>query len=160
MEHLELLKGADIYIDDFENFTSREYEIVTELMKYANRTTGVLPIEGTLTGFGDHELFFNPVRTSLKLRELARVEAVEVEEDTYLAEARRFQNNDLRHFEAGFDHYPAKSQVSEGNDVLTEASDRRAEIHAVARTIREIMRKGNVTKILRFCIDGLKSMMN
>ena len=29
----------------------------------------------------DHELFFNPVRTSLRLRELARVESVEIEED-------------------------------------------------------------------------------
>ena len=35
--HSELLKGADIYIDGFENFTTREYEIVTELMKHANR---------------------------------------------------------------------------------------------------------------------------
>ena len=87
IKHADLLKGADIYIDGFENFTTREYEIVTELMKHANRVTVVLPMEGALTGFADHELFFNPVRTSLKLRELARVESVEVEEDVYLAEA-------------------------------------------------------------------------
>ena len=140
--HSELLKGADIYIDGFENFTTREYEIVTELMKHANRTTVVLPMEGALTGFGDHELFFNPVRTSLKLRELARVEAVEVEEDVYLAEAKRYQNSDLRHLEAEFDHYPATAQASEGNVVLIEAADRRAEIHAVARTIRKLMTEG------------------
>ena len=107
IHHSDLLKGADIYIDGFENFTTREYEIMTELMKHANRTTVVLPMEGALTGFGDHELFFNPVRTSLKLRELARVESVEVEEDVYLAEAKRYQNSDLRHLEAEFDHYPA-----------------------------------------------------
>ena len=44
---------------------------------------------------------------------------------------------------------------------LIEAADRRAEIHAVARTIREINDgRESVIKILRFCIDSLKSMMN
>ncbi len=142
LHHSDLLKGADIYIDGFENFTTREYEIVTELMKHANRLTVVLPMEGALTGFADHELFFNPVRTSLKLRELARAESVEVEEDIYLADAQRYQNEDLKHFEAEFDHYPAKQQPSDGNVVLIEAADRRAEIHAVARTIRELMIAG------------------
>ncbi|NYF23967.1 helicase-exonuclease AddAB subunit AddB [Sporosarcina sp. JAI121] len=142
IHHSDLLKGADIYIDGFENFTTREYEIVTELMKHANRLTVVLPMEGALTGFADHELFFNPVRTSLRLRELARVEAVEVEEDLYMGEAHRFLNADLCHFEAEFDHYPAKQQQSEGNIVLIEAADRRAEIHSVARTIRDLMISG------------------
>ena len=32
IHHADLLKGADIYIDGFENFTTREHEIVTELM--------------------------------------------------------------------------------------------------------------------------------
>ena len=48
IHHSDLLKGADIYIDGFENFTTREYEIVTELMKHANRLTVVLPMEGAL----------------------------------------------------------------------------------------------------------------
>ena len=100
-------------------------------------------MEGAITGFADHELFFNPVRTSLKLRELARVESVEVEEDVYLAEAQRFQNGDFRHLEAEFDHYPAQCAGSrKGNVVLIEAADRRAEIHAVARKIRELMMEG------------------
>ncbi len=142
INHSDLLQGADIYIDGFENFTTREYEIVTELMKHAHRTTVVLPMEGALTGFADHELFFNPVRTSLKLRELARVESVDVEEDIYLAGAPRFQNGDLRHFEAEFDHYPAQQKESEGSVVLIEAADRRAEIHAIARTIRDFMTAG------------------
>ena len=34
IKHADFLKGADIYIDGFENFTTREYEIITELMKY------------------------------------------------------------------------------------------------------------------------------
>ena len=65
IQHADILKGADIYIDGFENFTTREYEIITELMKYGNRVTVVLPMESDLSGHADHELFFNPVRTSV-----------------------------------------------------------------------------------------------
>ncbi|WP_342508942.1 helicase-exonuclease AddAB subunit AddB [Sporosarcina sp. FSL K6-2383] len=142
INHSELLQGADIYLDGFENFTTREYEIVTELMKHAKRVTVVLPMEGAHAGFADHELFFNPVKTSLKLRELARVESVDVEEDIYMAQAQRFQNKDLQHFEAEFDHYPAQAKDSEGHVVLIEAANRRAEIHAVARQIRSLMLAG------------------
>ncbi|CAM3100531.1 helicase-exonuclease AddAB subunit AddB [Filibacter tadaridae] len=142
IKHSELLQGASIYIDGFENFTTRETEIVLELMKHTDRVTVVLPMEGALTGFRDHELFFNPVRTSLKLRELARSESVDVEEDIYMSQALRFQNADLTHFEAEFDHYPAPEKAAEGGIVLIEAADRRAEVHAIARTIRELMIQG------------------
>ena len=111
-------------------------------MKYANRVTVALPMEGALSGFGDHELFFNPVRTSLRLRQLARVESIDVEEDIYLAESFRFINSDLKHIEAKFDQYPVSPKPSEGNVVLIEAADRRAEIHAIARKIRELMATG------------------
>ncbi|MHA6258432.1 helicase-exonuclease AddAB subunit AddB [Sporosarcina sp. CAU 1771] len=142
IKHAEFLQGSDIYIDGFENFTTREYEILTELMKIANRITVVLPMEGALTGFGDHELFFNPVRTSLRLRELARSESIEVEEDVYLSETQRFQNTDLHHLEAAFDTYPTPEKSAEGHVKLIEAADPRAEIHAVAREIRKRMLLG------------------
>ena len=57
-------------------------------------------------------------------------------------EQRRFQNDDLKHVEAEFDHYPAPKKAAEGNVKLIEASNRRAEIHSVARTIRELMLAG------------------
>ncbi|MCZ2259015.1 helicase-exonuclease AddAB subunit AddB [Sporosarcina sp. G11-34] len=142
IKHAQVLKGSDIYIDGFENFTTREYEIIGELMKHANRITVVLPMEDATAGFAEHELFFNPVRTSLRLREIARDESIAVEEDVYMTETKRFENDDLRHMEAEFDHYPAQQKVSEGNIQLIEAGDRRAEIHAVARGIRKSMMDG------------------
>jgi len=142
IKYADFLHGASIYIDGFENFTTREYEILTELLKYGNRVTVVLPMESDLTGYGDHELFFNPVRTSLRLRDVAKVESVEVEEDVHLTDAHRFNNGDLKHLETNFDSYPTVSQESEGYVSFIEAADRRAEIHAVAREIRTLMRSG------------------
>ncbi|BAQ10253.1 ATP-dependent helicase/deoxyribonuclease subunit b [Bacillus sp. OxB-1] len=142
IKHSDLLREADIYIDGFENFPTREYEIITELMKVANRVTVALPMEGADSGFGDHELFYTPVRTSFRLREIARTESVEVEDDVYMAKGQRFKSADLRHFEAEFDHYPAQVKEAEGHVRIIEAADRRAEIHAVARAVRERARAG------------------
>lgn len=142
IKHSELIKGAEIYIDGFESFTAREYEIITELLKYGNRVTVVLPMESDLTGHADHELFFNPVRTSLRLREIARNESVDIEEGIHLAQTLRFKNEELRHFEREFDLYPPKERPSEGAITLMEATDRRAEVHAVARKIREQVMRG------------------
>uniref|UniRef100_UPI000AEF2FF4 3'-5' exonuclease n=1 Tax=Sporosarcina koreensis TaxID=334735 RepID=UPI000AEF2FF4 len=142
IKHSELMKSAEIYIDGFESFTAREYEIITELMKHGNRVTVVLPMESDLSGHADHELFFNPVRTSMKLREIARNEAVDIEEGIHMGQPLRFKNDELRHFENEFEKYPPKERPSEGSVSLIEATDRRAEIHAVARKIRELIMKG------------------
>lgn len=142
IKHSELMNGAEIYIDGFESFTAREYEIITELMKYGNRVTVVLPMEADLSGHADHELFFNPVRTSMKLREIARNEAVDIEEGIHMGQPLRFKNDELRHFENEFEKYPPKERPSSGAVSLIEAADRRAEVHAVARKIRELVMKG------------------
>lgn len=142
IKHSELMKSAEIYIDGFESFTAREYEIITELMKHGNRVTVVLPMESDLSGHADHELFFNPVRTSMKLREIARNEAVDIEEGIHMGQPLRFKIDELRHFENEFEKYPPKERPSEGSVSLIEATDRRAEIHAVARKIRELIMKG------------------
>lgn len=138
IKHADILKGSDIYIDGFENFTTREYEIITELMKYGNRVTVVLPMESDVSGYADHELFFNPVRTYVHLGELARSESIELEEDLHLGTPLRYENEDLKHLEAAFDRYPAQGKESDGNVSFIEVANPRAEIHAVARTIREL----------------------
>lgn len=142
VQYSQLIRDAEIYVDGFESFTSREFEILTELMKYGKRVTVVLPMEAGVSGHADHELFFNPVRTALKLREIARLESVDVEGDIHLEETLRFRNDELRHFEKEFEKYPPSEWLSEGAVTLIEATDRRAEVHAVARHIRELVMNG------------------
>lgn len=142
IKYSELIAEADVYIDGFESFTAREYEIITELMKHCKRLTVVLPMESDLSGHADHELFFNPVRTSMRLQEIARLESVEVEEGIHFNETLRFRNEELRHFEREIENYPAQPRKYEGAVRLIEATDRRAEVHAVARKIRELVMSG------------------
>ncbi|WP_040287059.1 helicase-exonuclease AddAB subunit AddB [Sporosarcina koreensis] len=138
----EYIREADIYIDGFELLTNREHEIIRELLKYAKRVTVALPTDETAGTAEDHELFYSPMRTKQIITEIAKGEAVEIEQELRLTDARRFRNPDVRHLEAQFDRYPADRQTSAGDVRIVEAADRRAELHAVARSIRELARNG------------------
>ncbi|MBD7909686.1 helicase-exonuclease AddAB subunit AddB [Sporosarcina gallistercoris] len=136
------IKEADIYIDGFELLTNREHEIIRELLKFAKRVTVALPIDEEGQATEDHELFFSPMRTKQIISEIAREESVDIEPEVRLTIARRFRNPDVLHLEAQFDNYPATQQVSSGDVRVIEATDRRAEMHAVARSIRKLAMSG------------------
>lgn len=142
IQFAEGLQAAHIYIDGFENFTTREYEIIRELMKSSRRVTVVLPMEVNQSNYAEHELFFNAIRTYHQLRELAGIESIECEEDVHLTIPQRYLNSDLQHLEAAFDLYPAQEKDSDGHVSFIEAADPRAEVHAIARTIRKLTLDG------------------
>ena len=141
LAHSEWLQDASIYIDGFGDFTTQEYTIITQLMKYTKRVTVVLPMEEKVHT-GEHELFHTAQQQFETLQQLAYSESVDREERVHLTELQRFSNRELAHLEEQFDHYPPESFESEGAIQIIEASNRRAEVHAVARSIRKMMREG------------------
>lgn len=142
IQYAEMVKGAQIYIDGFENFTTREIEIITELMKYGNHVTVVLPMEEDVSNETAHELFSTPTRTYRKLKEIAHIEAIELDEPVHFGWGKRFKARSLAHLEASFDQYPADVKDAEDAVTFIEAADPRAEIHAIARTIRRLTMEG------------------
>lgn len=141
ISHAAWLDGAQIYVDGFGDFTTQEYNILTELMKYTKRVTVVLPMDGG-EHRDEHDLFYTAEQQYERLRQLAFGESVDVEERIHLTELKRFANEELRHLEEQFDCYPCLPQQSKGQIQLIEATNRRAEVHAVARSIRKMMREG------------------
>ena len=85
---------------------------------------------------------------AVHLRELARAESIELEEDLHLSMPLRYENEDLKHLETAFDSYPANCKTIRWSCSFIEAADPRAEIHAVARTIRELTTAGNGIRTL------------
>lgn len=142
IQYAEMIKDAHIYIDGFESFTMREYEIIAELMKYGANVTVVLPMTQSSIGHGVHELFTTPVRTYHQLTALAHMAAIEVDEPVHLVDDKRFKVSSLAHLEANFDEYPAVSKDADDAVTFIEAADPRAEIHAIARTIRRLTMEG------------------
>lgn len=138
----EQVKTADIYIDGFVTFTTREYEIIFELMRHAKSVTIALPMDGTASANDEQALFFQSANTARRIIDLANQEGLPVENAVHLPTPRRFSNPELEHVERHFDDFPLQKTQSEGHVNLIEAANRRAEVHAMARSIREQVRNG------------------
>ena len=137
----QLIAESDIYVDGFVSMTTREYEILGELMKHAKRVTIALPVhDETLDLMDEQSLFNNAAKTAERLKEMARDLSVEIEPSIHLHENKRFVTNELKHIEAYLHTYPAPEIDDHEHVHLIEADSRRAEIHAVARHIRQLMR--------------------
>ncbi|WP_301107843.1 helicase-exonuclease AddAB subunit AddB [Sporosarcina sp.] len=139
--HAEWLKDSTIYIDGFGDFTTQEYNIISQLMKFTKRVNVVLPMEDAGQS-GEHELFYTAEQQFATLQQHAYSDSVPLDETVHLTELQRFSNEELKHLEEQFDNYPPQTKESESHIQLIEATNRRAEVHAVARSIRKLMREG------------------
>ena len=133
-----LLETTEIYIDGFTSFTTRELEILQELMKKVKRITIALPMESFSDAVDEQSLFYQPAITGNKLLEIANIEQIEIEETVFQSNQQRFKSKELAHIEASFDQARVNEIQTEGNLHLIESANRRAEIHAVARNIRAL----------------------
>ena len=138
----EVIKSATIYIDGFVTFTAREYEILSELMKHAKSVTIALPMDEHTNPNDEQALFYQSANTARRLSEHAAKEGVDIDHPVHLADPRRFENPELEHIERHFDDYPTRKIQGQGHVSLVESSNRRAEMHAVARSIRDQVRNG------------------
>ncbi|QBP41731.1 helicase-exonuclease AddAB subunit AddB [Paenisporosarcina antarctica] len=136
-----IIAESDIYVDGFVTMTSREYEILGELMKHAKRVTIALPLDDEIQDLmDDQSLFHGAAKTAERLKEMARESSVSIELSVHLSENKRFKNNEIKHIEANLHSYPAPAIDDHEHVHVIEADSRRAEIHAVARHIRRLVR--------------------
>ena len=139
IQHSNFMKSAHIYIDGFENFTTREYGLICEMMKYSQQVTVVLPIEEKAVS---QELFVNAQRTHEKIQQLAHEHHIVIEPTEHIEAGKRFKTEALAHLEQQFNAYPAT--VADAGDAvkILQAANPRAEMHAVARAIRRLVMEG------------------
>lgn len=139
-----LLETTEIYIDGFTSFTTRELEIIQELMKKVKRITIALPMDSLTDALDEQSLFYQTASTCNRLLDIANKENVDVEETVQVMEQKRFVSKELAHIEANFDQLPPKGIPTEGNLHVIEATNRRAEVHAAARNIRTLMQEKDI----------------
>lgn len=137
----ELIAEADIYVDGFVTMTTREYEILGELMKHAKRVTIALPLNNEIEDLmDDQSLFHGAAKTAERLKEMAHEGSLAIEPSVHLNENKRFMNSEIQHLEENLHTYPAPAIDNHEHVHVIEADSRRAEVHAVARHIRRLVR--------------------
>ena len=157
------LRDAAVYVDGFLDFTDRERRMITALGAVARRVDVTLMIGPDSASVRDvHALpdeldLFHRTQQTYRQLHFALTEAgVAIEPPISLSDARRFENATLSQIERTFatDGAPIHTD-KEGNQIgvhrcssvanefeLVEACDRRGEIDAVARRIRDSLRQG------------------
>lgn len=136
------LKDAAIYIDGFYSFTPQEYQVIQQLMKHCKRVTIAMTTDQLyLTTVPDElNLFRMSGEACYSIYELAVAEGVVVEQPILLLEQHKWTHPSLGHLEEKFDDRPALPFQGKTTINICEAANRRAEIEAIAREIRQLVR--------------------
>jgi ATP-dependent helicase/nuclease subunit B len=145
-------RGATVYVDGFAEFTDAERRTLAGLATIAHRVEVALLIDPESPTVRDpHHLpdemgLFNKVERTYRQLYFAFAEAgVKVVEPLRLTEPRRFAEPALRHAEHFlFSSSPVPWADDEPPVERIEAPDRRSEVDAVARRIRELLHDGKV----------------
>lgn len=133
LKYADTMKQATIYIDGFTAFTVRELELVRELLKVTKQVTIVLPFDHSDEAFDEQALFHEAALTNQRLHDIANEEGIDVDAPLHFYNTKRFHSEDLQHVEAKFTDLVPKTKKSSGDVMVLEASNRRAEVHAIAR---------------------------
>lgn len=141
LKYAETMKQATIYIDGFTAFTVRELELVRELLKVTKHVTVVLPFDHIDEAFDEQALFHEAALTNQRLHDMAKEEGIDVELPLHFYKTQRFHSEDLQHVEAKFADLEPQTKKNSGDVRVLEASNRRAEVHAIAREITKLTRE-------------------
>ena len=143
------LRGASVYIDGFLEFTERERKIIAALAKSCasvDVTILIDPASKTVQNIhhipDELSLFY---RTEMTYRQLALSlgeAGVKIDPPLVLTTSRRFESPALAAIESTLFTHSIKPVDAGGAVEMVEAPDRRGEVDAAARRIRELLTQG------------------
>ncbi len=145
LERLEkntLFSGADIWVDEFYDFTPQEYAILGALMKQAANVYIALPYDNGAVNPGRQAAFRSPQKTLQRLRQIAVQAHVPVLPDKTLKPVRWQNTDDLAWLEAQYFSIDRQQYDREPEHLLLlEGQNRNSEVDAAARAIRRLCRE-------------------
>jgi ATP-dependent helicase/nuclease subunit B len=147
ISHCPSLRGAEVYVDSFYDFSLHERQVLAAIAKTCKSvfvTLMVDPENPSITNVhhqpDDLSLFYRTEKAYQKLHFAFIEEGVQIDEPLLLKSPRRFQNSDLKAMERW---EKTESPIDATGFVRwTEAYDRRAEVDAAARWITQLAAKG------------------
>ena len=143
VDKVDLLKDADVYIDEFAGFTEQEYQTIKKIIKIANNVTITFCTDNLeLNTDPNTDIFYPNKVTYKKIIEL--LDKGEKIEKVNLEELFRFKNEELKKIEKYL--YNTKIQKSNSNQYISLflAKNYYSEIEHIARKINELIKNENI----------------
>jgi ATP-dependent helicase/nuclease subunit B len=149
MRGSEMFRGAHVFIDGFAQFTEFERRVIAQLGRVCTSVEVMLLMDPASQVLGNPHVepgeldWFHPVaQTYKRLWITLAQEGVGVEGPVVLREVRRFTNPVLGILEREITRTISKVRDDPEGLEMLEAADRRAEVDACARRIRDLLRDG------------------
>jgi len=143
---IEFIKDSIIYIDEFAGFTSQEYEIIKEFIKYAKQVNITMCIDNLKPSISpDEDIYYSNKITLYKIIDLVNSNGFKLEEPVFLKEQYRFKTQELKHLSNNI--YEIRSTKYEGNVdniQLFLAKNPYSEVENVAKEIKKLIRNQNL----------------
>jgi ATP-dependent helicase/nuclease subunit B len=141
------LRGAEVYVDSFYDFSLHERQVLTAVAKTCKSMFVTMLVDPENPGISDphHQpddlsLFYRTEKAYQKLYFALAEEGVRIDQPLHLKSPGRFQNPDLKTLERWEKSDPP--QPATGGVRWTDAYDRRAEVDAAARWITQLAAHG------------------
>ena len=133
---------AEVWIDEFTNFTPIQYEIIEKIIAQSISTTITLDLD-TPGNFGD--AFLVTANTYNKLRDICSENNIRVDETINLNKEKnyKFLSRELLHLEQNYYSYPFKQYKDEVKNLrIYKANNSYEEMEFIARDILRLVREG------------------
>jgi len=161
IDKVDLLKNADVYIDEFAGFTEQEFETIKKIIKIANSVTITFCADNLELNTDPNTDIFYPNKVTYK-KMINLLDKDEKVETINLNNAYRFKNEELKYIENYLystkvkqfnlkqenkneqNHESSDIQISEKNINLFLAKNYYSEIENVAKKINKLIKKENL----------------
>ena len=142
IDKIELLKNADVYIDEFAGFTDQEYKTIKKIIDLANNVTITFCTDNLDLNTDPNTDIFYPNKVTYK-KIIDLLDKNEKAEEIKLDNLYRFKNEELAHIEKNLYRTKVKKFETNKNVNLFLAKNYYSEIENIAKLINKLVKKEN-----------------
>ena len=143
IDKIDLLKNADVYIDEFAGFTEQEFETIKKIIKIANSVTITFCADNLELNTDPNTDIFYPNKVTYK-KMINLLDKDEKVETINLNNLYRFKNEELKYIENYLYSTKVKQFNSNKNINLFLAKNYYSEIENVAKKINKLIKRENL----------------
>ena len=143
IDKVDLLKNADVYIDEFAGFTEQEYQTIKKIIKIANSVTITFCADNLDFNTDPNTDIFYPNKVTYN-KIISLLDKDEKVETINLNNLYRFKNEELKYIENYLYSTKVKQFNSNKNINLFLAKNYYSEIENVAKKINKLIKRENL----------------
>ena len=143
IDKVDLLKNADVYIDEFAGFTEQEFETIKKIIKIANSVTITFCADNLELNTDPNTDIFYPNKVTYN-KIISLLDKDEKVETINLNNLYRFKNEELKYIENYLYSTKVKQFNSNKNINLFLAKNYYSEIENVAKKINKLIKRENL----------------